>query len=71
MGNHDRQRVEGLGSRIRELRHERGLSQDRVSISSGIDQSGYSKFERGLRNLKQQDLHRIAEALGMSFEEMV
>ena len=71
MGNPSRRFTEQLGDRVRRLRRERGFSQDRVSLSANIDQSGYSKFERGLRNFGDEALHRIADALGVEFDEMV
>ncbi len=71
MGKQGKNDIVQLGTKVRELRVGRGMSQDRVSLSANVDQSGYSKFERGLRSFGHDALNRIADALGLSFEEMV
>lgn len=55
-------------SRLRELRKERGLSQIRVQLLTGIDQSDYSKLETGRRNYTFEQCRRIAEALDTSMD---
>lgn len=63
---------EPLGSKIKRLRAERKLSQDRLAIESHIDQSGLSKFERGRdRTMGEIPLRRIAAVLKLSFEQLV
>ena len=63
--------LERIGERVRRLRTERHLSQDRVSLSANIDQSGFSKFERGVRSIDEEALRRIATVLGIDFDLMV
>jgi len=64
--------IEPLGVKIKRLRQERRLSQDRLAIESHIDQSGLSKFERGQdRSMGEIPLRRIAAALKVSFEDLV
>ena len=36
-------------SRLKELRHERGYTQIKMQLLTGIDQSDYSKIENGKR----------------------
>lgn len=63
---------EELGAKIKRLRQERGLGQERLAIEAHVDQSGLSKFERGKeRKMGELPLKRIAAVLGMSFEELV
>jgi transcriptional regulator with XRE-family HTH domain len=62
---------DSLGRRVRVLRTSRGLSQDRVSLGANVDQSGYSKFERGVRGLGHAAIRRVAEVLGVPFDELV
>ena len=63
--------VEPLGSRIRRLRMERGITQDSLALKSKVDQSGLSKFERGkAQKLGRVGLSRIAGVLGMTLEEL-
>jgi transcriptional regulator with XRE-family HTH domain len=64
---------ETLGAKIRRLRSEIGIGQERLAIESHVDQSGLSKFERGKDNraLSEAALRRIAITLGTSFENLV
>lgn len=65
--------AEPLGARIRRLRAERGIGQERLAIESNVDQSGLSKFERGRdkRGIGEGALRRVASALGLAFEALV
>jgi transcriptional regulator with XRE-family HTH domain len=64
--------LEPLGERVKRLRTERKLSQDRLAIDAHIDQSGLSKFERGKeRRMGRAPLTRIAGVLGVSYEKLV
>ena len=63
--------LQPIGERVRQLRTEQTLSQDRVSLSANIDQSGFSKFERGVRSLGEDALRRVACVLGIEFDQMV
>lgn len=64
---------EALGAKIRRLRTERSLGQERLAIEANIDQSGLSKFERekDRRGLSAAALERLAKVFGLSFEELV
>jgi transcriptional regulator with XRE-family HTH domain len=62
---------EPIGSRVRRLRMELGLAQDRLAIEAHVDQSGLSKFERGGRGFGRVPLERIARVLGIPFDALV
>jgi transcriptional regulator with XRE-family HTH domain len=63
---------EPLGSKVRRMRLEKGLGQERLALLAHIDQSGLSKFERGKEtNMGEIPLRRIAAVLRMPFEELV
>jgi len=62
---------EPIGTRVRRLRLERGIAQEHLSIEAHVDQSGLSKFERGARNLGEVPLRRVANVLGLSFEDLI
>lgn len=65
-------RIESLGQRIKRLRMERRLAQDRLAIEAHVDQSGLSKFERGKdRGMGEIPLRRIAAVLRVSFEDLI
>lgn len=64
--------METLGAKIKRLRSDLKLSQDRLAIESQVDQSGLSKFERGKdRNIGEVPLRRIARVLKIPFEELI
>ena len=51
---------------MRQLRKERGYSQVKMQMLTGIDQSDYSKIETGKRNMTFEQCRRIALALETS-----
>lgn len=54
--------------RLRDLRKERGYSQVKMQMLTGIDQSDYSKIETGKRYYTFEQCKRIATALGTSMD---
>ena len=55
-------------NRLRELRKEKGYSQIKMQMLTGIDQSDYSKIETGKRYYTFEQCKRIAEALNTSMD---
>ena len=55
-------------TRLKELRKERGYTQIKMQILTGIDQSDYSKLETGKRYYTYDQLRRIALALDTSMD---
>ena len=55
-------------SRIRQLRKEKGFTQVKIQMMTGIDQSDYSKIESGRRYYTVEQCRRIALALGTSMD---
>lgn len=54
-----------FGERIRALRQERGLSQERLAELAGMHRTYLSSLERGERNVGLDNIYAIAEALGV------
>lgn len=54
---------QAFGSAIRELRSERGLSQEELAHQAGIDRSYMGGVERGERNASLKNILRVASAL--------
>jgi transcriptional regulator with XRE-family HTH domain len=52
-----------VGSRIRQLRRERKLSQEALADLAGVGRSYMSGIERGVRNCSTLHLYRIARVL--------
>ena len=63
--------LEPIGSKVRRLRMACGMAQERLALAAKVDQSSLSKFERGSRVFGQAPLRRIADALGMSLDDLV
>ena len=55
-------------SRLKELRKEKGYSQTKMQMLTGIDQSDYSKLETGKRLFTFSQCVRIAEVLDTSMD---
>ena len=54
--------------RLKELRKERGYTQMKMQMLTGIDQSDYSKIESGKRYYTFEQCKRIALALKTSMD---
>jgi len=54
-----------LGARVRELRHERGLTLKALGRQAGLSHPFLSQLERGLARPSVGSVERIAEALGV------
>lgn len=55
-------------SRLKNLRKERGFTQIKMQMLTGIDQADYSKIENGKRYLSFEQCKRIALALNTSMD---
>ena len=55
-------------SRLRELRKEKGFTQVKIQMMTGIDQSDYSKIESGKRYYTFEQCRKLAIALGTSMD---
>lgn len=54
--------------RLKELREEKGYTQIKMQMLTGIDQSDYSKMENGKRWMTLEQCRRIAIALDTSMD---
>ena len=54
--------------RLKKLRKERGYTQLKMQMLTGIDQSDYSKIEQGKRYCTYEQCKRIAIALNTSMD---
>lgn len=55
-------------NRLKELRLERGFTQIKMQMLTGIDQSDYSKIETGKRYYTFEQCVKIASALNTSMD---
>jgi transcriptional regulator with XRE-family HTH domain len=54
-----------FGQRLRELRTERGLSQDQLARATGIHSTAVGRFEHGAREPRLRSILRLADGLGV------
>ena len=52
--------------RIREVRKEKGISQTKIAKKIGMEQTQYSRYERGENEIKVNVLIEICKALNVS-----
>ncbi len=59
-----------FGAAIRELRNERGISQEELAFKSGLNRGYYGDVERGERNVSLANILKIATALDVPASEI-
>lgn len=62
--------TEDLGTRIRELRQQTGLSQEKFALKIGMDRTYFASVEAGKRNISIVNIKKIADGLGVSLSEL-
>ena len=67
----DRQLFFGIGERIRQLRTERGISQQELAALCDFEKSNMSRIESGKTNLTLKNMYKISRALGVRLSELV
>lgn len=60
-----------FGQRLRELRTERGISQDRLAQLTGLHRTAISLLERGGREPRLPTILRLAQGMGVSPDELL
>lgn len=62
--------VDEFSKRIKQLRDESGLSQERFALKIGMDRTYYASVEAGRRNISLRNIKKIADGFGISLEEL-
>lgn len=63
--------VDLFGANVRRERDRQGLSQDALSVATGMRRSYISELERGRRNPSVHALERLAKALNVEASELL
>lgn len=58
-----------IGIRLRELRNEKGLSQEKFSFICELDRTYIASIEQGKRNVSIVNIEKIAKALNISIQD--
>lgn len=59
-----------IGTRIRELRMQTGLSQEKFAQKIGMDRTYFASVELGRRNISIVNIEKIANGLNVSISEL-
>lgn len=59
-----------FGQRIKFLRNERGISQEKFALSIDMDRTYYASVESGKRNISINNIEKIAKGFNVSSEEL-
>lgn len=62
--------TEDLGRRIRKLRQQTGLSQEKFALKIGMDRTYFASVEAGKRNIAIINIKKIADGLGVTLSEL-
>lgn len=60
--------TEVIGKRIKEIRSEKGISQEKLALKAELDQTYVAGVENGKRNPSIKSLEKIINALDTNFE---
>ena len=61
--------VKGM-NRIKEIREQKGLTQEDVAKKAGISPNYYAKIERGTINTSIEKANKISKALGVKVSDI-
>ncbi len=59
-----------FGRRVKQLRNQMGLSQEKFALSIGMDRTYFASVESGKRNLSLNNIAKIAKGLNITLEEL-
>jgi len=60
-----------FGARLREIRKQKGLSQEALALNCELDRTYIGGVERGERNISLINIYKIAAALDISPRELL
>lgn len=60
-----------IGNRIRSIREERGMTQEQLSLASGLSIKHISAMERGIKNSRISTILSVSEALGVTPNDLL
>ena len=60
---------QNIGLKIKQLRTDKGISQEKLALKAGLDRTYMTSVENGKRNISIQNIEKIIDALETTFEE--
>ena len=61
----------GLGNRLKELRREKGLTQQSMADMMGITMRNYQRYEYGMINVPATTLNFFADFFGVTTDDLL
>ncbi|WP_231723500.1 helix-turn-helix domain-containing protein [Peptoniphilus sp. DNF00840] len=62
--------LEEFGERVKDLRKNRGLSQEKLALKINMDRTYLASVEAGNRNISLRNIEKIANGFEMSISEL-
>lgn len=59
-----------FGNRVRQLRTNLGISQEKFALQINMDRTYFSSVETGNRNISLMNIQKIAQGLNISISEL-
>jgi len=59
-----------FGNKVKEIRQEKGWSQEKLALHAGIDRTYMPGIEKGLRNVSITIIEKIANALEVNIKNL-
>lgn len=64
------QKRKQFGKKLREIRTEKGYSQESLADAAGMHRTYVGSIERGEQNISLDNIHKLAKALGIKVREL-
>ena len=59
-----------FGQKIRQIRDQKGVSQEKLALNAGLDRTYVSGIERGIRNPSLNNISKLAKGLGVAVKDL-
>lgn len=59
-----------FGLRLRQIRKAKGISQEKLMLSTGIHRTYISEVERGIRNISIVNIYKISQDLEIDIRDL-
>ncbi len=59
-----------FGDRVRELRTQKSMSQEKFALQIDMDRTYLASVESGKRNISLENIKKIADGFGITLEEL-
>lgn len=62
--------IKEFGKRLKELRQNTGLSQEKFALKINMDRTYYASVEAGRRNISLENIKKIADGFEVSLSQL-